>query len=521
MANIAGTANADTLDGTAQNDVIDGLGADDVIRTAGGLDTVHGGDGNDRIGANYFDGFSGTLYGDAGNDLILATAYRGATTVSGGSGDDRLYLGFYSSYSANTLTGTGGEGNDLVVLGSAGTVDLGAGDDRFISQAGSAQTVTLGAGRDEVVLGFRGLGSTDLSTTTTFDFGSGTSNLTITDFKPGEDRMTFNLKQAWSAASANPFADGYWRLEQRGADAVLEYDTTYGSGLAASYTDYITFKNLDATLLTAADLDGFDPHGALPTGKVITGTAASEGGPSDLMLRAAGLVGSNGADKIYGNGGNDDLFGRGGNDALIGGSGDDNLFGGLGIDVLQGGTGNDYLEAGSENDRAYGGAGNDTLVGVLADGHTALIDGGSGADTLFGAGGRDILLGGTGNDRIDGGLGNDALYGGQGADTFVFSTAPGPANIDSMADFSSPLGDRLSLKASAFAGIGAVGALSADAFYAAAGASAAHDANDRIIYDTASGTLRFDADGTGTAAAITLAVLKGAPLLAATDLLVF
>jgi serralysin len=36
----------------------------------------------------------------------------------------------------------------------------------------------------------------------------------------------------------------------------------------------------------------------------------------------------------------------------------------------------------------------------------------------------------------------------------------------------------------------------------------AHDADDRVIYDPASGALFYDADGTGKAAAVKIAVLS-------------
>ena len=49
--------------------------------------------------------------------------------------------------------------------------------------------------------------------------------------------------------------------------------------------------------------------------------------------------------------------------------------------------------------------------------------------------------------------------------------------------------------------------LTDDFFYSGAGQIAAHDATDRIIYDTTSGSLYYDADGNGSAAAIQVALL--------------
>ena len=48
----------------------------------------------------------------------------------------------------------------------------------------------------------------------------------------------------------------------------------------------------------------------------------------------------------------------------------------------------------------------------------------------------------------------------------------------------------------------------------------AQDANDRILYDTTTGRLSYDADGNGAGAAVAFATLFGSPSLAATDILV-
>ena len=64
----------------------------------------------------------------------------------------------------------------------------------------------------------------------------------------------------------------------------------------------------------------------------------------------------------------------------------------------------------------------------------------------------------------------------------------------------------------------AAGALSADAFRLG---TAALDADDRILYDAATGALFYDRDGTGAAAAVQFATLDNMPAtLNATDFLV-
>ena len=65
-----------------------------------------------------------------------------------------------------------------------------------------------------------------------------------------------------------------------------------------------------------------------------------------------------------------------------------------------------------------------------------------------------------------------------------------------------------------FTGIGPAGALNPGAFVVG---TAAGDADDRIIYNSATGQLSFDADGSGAGAAVMFATLTGAPALAASD----
>ena len=169
------------------------------------------------------------------------------------------------------------------------------------------------------------------------------------------------------------------------------------------------------------------------------------------------------------------------------------------------------------NELLVGTARADTLTGAAGD---DILKAGAGDDTLIGGGGNDKLFGGAGNDSLIGGAGNDMLKGGAGADAFVFSTAPGAANIDKIADFSAAEHDTIQLNQAVFTAFTHLGALTADEFYAAAGATSAHDATDRVIYDTATGTLWYDADGTGAGAAIAIAQLSGHPDLAFSDILI-
>ena len=72
--------------------------------------------------------------------------------------------------------------------------------------------------------------------------------------------------------------------------------------------------------------------------------------------------------------------------------------------------------------------------------------------------------------------------------------AMGQANADKIADFRHNT-DKIALEDWLFAAIGP--SLDKGEFYAKAGAKAAHDADDRIVYNKTNGNLYYDADGKG------------------------
>jgi len=250
------------------------------------------------------------------------------------------------------------------------------------------------------------------------------------------------------------------------------------------------------------------------------------------------LVGTSQADTLQGAGGNDTLKGGAGNDQLYGGAGNDKLAGGAGADRMFGGAGNDTYYVENAGDRVYETAtetasdntnlgGKDTVVSSigftlgkfvenLTQTGTGNINGtgnelsntllgNAGANTLKGLSGNDTLKGGAGNDLLFGGDGKDTLTGGTGQDLFVFNTAP--TSRDTITDFSAAEGDKIQLSKAVFTGLAYTGTLHADDFYAAAGATKAHDATDRVIYNTTTGVLYYDADGLGGTAAVQIALL--------------
>jgi hypothetical protein len=135
-----------------------------------------------------------------------------------------------------------------------------------------------------------------------------------------------------------------------------------------------------------------------------------------------------------------------------------------------------------------------------------------------GDGNANTLTGTLGNDSLHGNAGNDTLTGNAGNDMFVFDKALNAGtNVDTITDFSKGA-DRILLDHLIFTALTA-GKLAATSFVAEAGA-VAHDSNDFILYDTTTGNLSYDADGSGAQFSILFAHLNNSPLLAAADLAV-
>ena len=141
-------------------------------------------------------------------------------------------------------------------------------------------------------------------------------------------------------------------------------------------------------------------------------------------------------------------------------------------------------------------------------------------DILSGLAGKDALFGLAGNDTLNGGLGNDVMEGGTGQDIFILNAKLGKtnalnrkSNLDRITDFS-VADDTIDLARSVFTKIAKKGVLTKSAFYIGA---AAHDANDRIVYNKKTGALFYDSDGKGGHAAIQIATLTKSLLLTNKD----
>ncbi|MEQ1777501.1 MAG: hypothetical protein ABL863_03035, partial [Nitrosomonas sp.] len=263
------------------------------------------------------------------------------------------------------------------------------------------------------------------------------------------------------------------------------------------------------------------------------------GGAKELML------GGSGNDKLYGKGNVDRLFGDTGNDTLDGGEGNDMLNGGVGNDILIGWSGVDTMIGGSGNDTYFVENVGDVVIEVPNQGadtvssrlmyYTLRVNvenltltgtsavngtGNSLPNIITGNNVKNQLNGAGGNDRLFGKGGKDTLTGGAGADKFIFDTAPGTGNIDTITDFVTNT-DKILLDDDIFTALGITGtaagvALTAGKFHA--GVSAL-DTLDRIVYNSSTGALYYDANGSASGQNVQIALIGTSthPTLSAAD----
>ncbi len=239
---------------------------------------------------------------------------------------------------------------------------------------------------------------------------------------------------------------------------------------------------------------------------VLTGTANIKGTGNAL------------ANRLTGNAGNNVLNGGLGNDTLLGGAGNDTYI----VDA----TGDRVFEA-TTTASAIDAGGTDTVQSAV----TFNLDANAGVrfvENLVLTGTANIngtgnalanrLTGNAGNNVLNGGLGNDTLFGGAGHDNFVFNAAPSAANVDRISDFN-VAEDTVRLDDVVFVGLTA-GTLGASAF-ASNMTGQATEALDRIIYESDTGRVYFDADGNGVGASVHLATMTANLALTHADFFVF
>jgi Ca2+-binding RTX toxin-like protein len=465
-ANLGDGNNVVTVNGGEINSLLMYQGNDRVTINSGRIDSLLDGGGNNVITlGNEFVGF---VYTGEGNDTVTGGS-GGAGTFQLGGGNNTVTIGTGFVNFVSTANGI-----DRITVGSgeAGAVRLHGGNDIVSAVNGRIDYLDTGDGNDSVTLGFGGARFITL--------GSGDDTLSLAPFQFG--------------------------IEVQG-----------GSGI-----DTVDLTRFNTDLWASLDTSEWQNIGAPPgTGPTAFGYLA--------MIEIENLTGSTGNDSLTGSFDNNLLIGGSGNDTLTGLDGNDTLTGGIGDDVLVGGLGDDSLVGGSGTDtivfvgtaaarvNLFSGGPQDTGHGIDTILQVENVTGGAGHDRIRGNGQANVLRGGSGNDQLNGDLGNDTLFGGPGRDSFVFTTAPGATNLDTIGDFD-PVFDTIRIDNAVFAGL-PNGVLAAAAF-ASNPAGQATTAAHRIIYDVDSGELYFDADGNGAGARVQFAQLASGLAMTFADILV-
>ena len=493
---IAGTAGADTLTGVGGADLLIGRGGDDtyIIDDAAALVYEEAGGGNDTIRTK-------VSYGLArGLPVESLQAFDPSATTA---------LTLMGNELAQTITGNAG-GNVLIGLGGADILQGLGGDDTYIIDDAAVQIVeaefggrdtvfakvnyTLAAGVHVDVLAADNPASTTGITLIGNEF---TQTIVGT---AGNDTLI---------AAENPFylrqSEGRWDVN----------DTLYG-GLGDD-TYYVQRQNMFAFEKAGEGTDTLILNGADSAYILQPGThievLVAYSNPDPRDDRAYTLFGNELAQTFIGNSKGNVFHGNGGADIMRGGLGNDIYWlgnNGQGTQVIEAvGEGRDSVGVGFSYTLAAG----SEIEGLQAANGTQAID-------LTGNEFAQGIQGNDGANVLNGMGGSDELVGWGGADSFVFSTALGPNNIDSIFNFASG-SDKLLLDDAIFTGL-APGALPASAFVAG---TAALDADDRVIFDQTTGKIFFDADGSGSGAAIEFAFLRtGSPpqplVLTASDIIV-
>jgi Ca2+-binding RTX toxin-like protein len=526
--NLAGI-NVQFAIGYIGNDTFYTTGTESVFLSGGvGSDTLTGGNGNDWIvGGTGAD----QLIGGAGNDILYIDARD--TVIQGSEGQDIAIVATNQAITLDLgLSGLemvlGNDSNDTFTNGSTlrVTIDGGQGDD----------TIKGGAG-DDVLIG--GEGSDDLQG------NLGNDNLVGSD---GNDTLYGNQgDDTLTGSNGHDLLNG-----QEGKDCINGNDGN--DTLSGGDDNDILSGGEGHDILNGSS--GDDSINGDIGNDILNGGDGKDtlnGGDGDDTLNGGSdydrMFGGIGQDLINGGLGNDNIEGGEGQDTITGSNGDDTINGGLGDDNLDGGSNNDLIKGGEGNDTLNGAGGIDTLIGGLGD-DTYQLD--TNTDTItenFNAGTdsiqssvtytlgnnlenltlvgsadingignvvNNIITGNSGVNNLSGAAGFDTLTGGSGGDRFTFKNPN--EGIDTITDFLSSQGDKICVSAAGYGGGLAAGVAVTDAQFVL-GTIALH-ARNRFIYNTNTGGLFFDRDGSGQLAAIQIASLSSKPTFAGSDILV-
>ena len=403
------------------------------------------------------------LSGGDGNDQLLGAG--GDDQLGGDAGNDQL---------------DGGTGNDIL--------NGGLGADRMAGDLGNDLYYADNAG--DTAIETSGGGTDSVRSTVSFTLGANVENLTL--IGGAEVNGTGN-------ALANGIAGNHRANILNGAGGADRMTGAAGNDL------YYVDNAGDLAVETAAT-GGTDSVrstvtftiGAFVENLTLIGTGAINGTGNSL---ANSIAGNTRANILNGAGGADTMSGGAGNDLYYVDNSGDSV-----VELAAGGTDSVRstvgftLGANVENLTLIGSA----AVGATGNALANTLTGNNAANLIHGEAGNDTMRGAGGNDSIGGGAGNDNLGGGAGADHFLFNTALNAStNVDQIVDFS-VADDSFALDEAIFTALSGATGVTSSMFRIG---TAALDADDRIIHDSDTGRIYYDADGNGAGAQVLFAVV--------------
>ncbi|MEQ1950591.1 hypothetical protein [Mesorhizobium sp. CN2-181] len=437
---------ANTLVGSSANDTINGGSLADTLEGGGGTDLMFGNDGADKF------------------------VYRSGSDLVKGEGEAVI----------------GAAGTDTVQLVNTGSIDFfeavfngveqlafqsGVSSARFGSEAlGDFDKVTGGGSVDTLTVDRTGAGLFDLSKLAFSNWANGTDIIKLNGTNAGEIIIGTVEDDIIDGKGGNDTMSG-------GAG-----DDVFRVGQAGDVIDEVAGKGDDRVIATVSY--------ALNAGASVELMTTNSSG----AVTAIHLTGNSFAQEIAGNAGENTLHdgGVGASDTLRGfGSNDIYRVFNTDDDIIESST------QGTE-DRVMAAVDYTLDKGVFVE---LLTTNGSTGTSDIDLTGNEIaqeILGNDGDNRLEGKGGSDTLRGFDGKDSFVFASTIGAANVDTIVDFV-VVDDRFLLSDAIFTALD-TGTLSAAAFRSNA-TGLAEDASDRIIYETDTGEVYYDSDGTGGGAA--------------------
>ena len=449
--------------------VISGTAGPDMIVGTNRADTIFCGDGNDIVDARTG---NDQVYGGFGQDYL--SGGQGRDTFSGGHGEDHLD-------GTRSALDTDATDIDTAAYFLDTRVSRGITIDLHGVSSESFSGATDGYGFIDILIDIEEVVATRFA-----------------DILVGGNVQNDGFESFAGLAGNDTIAGG------TGFD-VMRYDLDAGRG---------GLKGITVVWAAGSAIDGF--------------------GDTDSFKEIDRITGTKFADTVMGDGNDNTFAGFDGADSFNGGKGIDTIdyegdeaLGGLKgviVDLAKGtgvdGFGNSDTLIGIENVMGTDFA--DTIIGNGADNVMILCNsrdagyGGGGNDSLDGGYGDDTLRGGAGNDTLIGAFGLDTVTGGAGADAFRFISPFDGA--DTITDFATGT-DKIEILCDLFPfSPGHVLTLGVDFFLSTGNVPGAPGPS--FVYETDAGKLWFDFDGNGGAAGILIGLLRGAPTLDVSDMVI-